>query len=108
MWKKLAIHILNYPKYYLLGIFLVLVFFVFSIFNNGIQYSNTQAQLLPDSDSANIHFNSFREKFGKEDASVLIGFYEKDFQTEKQFSLFNDLKYQLKKLPGVKNVFSST
>lgn len=108
MWKKLAIHILNYPKYYLLGIFLVLVFFVFSIFSNGIQYSNTQAQLLPDSDSANIHFNSFREKFGKEDASVLIGFYEKDFQTEKQFSLFNDLKYQLKKLPGVKNVFSST
>lgn len=108
MWKKLAINILNFQKYYLFGIALVLIFFVFSIFTKGIQYSNTQAQLLPDSDSANIHFQSFREKFGKEDASVLIGFYEKDFQNEKQFLLFNELINKIKKLPGVQNVFSST
>ncbi|MCB9202945.1 MAG: MMPL family transporter [Flavobacteriales bacterium] len=106
MWKKFSFHLLSNQPKYLVFLLLIILTFVFGIVKNGLNFSTSSAQLLPDSDSATVNFNKFVEKFGKEDNAVFLGYYEKEFKTEKQFQNFQQLIDDISKLPGVSKVIS--
>lgn len=61
-----------------------------------IQFSFTEANLLPDDNNVNKEYNAFLDKFGEEGNLIVVGVKDDAFFTPKAFAAWNKLMTQIK------------
>lgn len=85
---------------------LISLFFLFQA--RKVTFSYEPAVLVPKTDSVLIEFNKYREVFGEDANIVVIGVEDPEFFEKEHFLNWVDLTDSLKKLDGIKDVFSIT
>ena len=85
---------------------LISLFFLFQA--RKVTFSYEPAVLVPKTDSVLIEFNKYREVFGEDANIVVIGVEDPEFFKKEHFLNWVDLTDSLKKLDGIKDVFSIT
>jgi predicted RND superfamily exporter protein len=71
-----------------------------------IKFTNTEANLLPDSEKANIEYNTFLEKFGEEGNLIVIGIQDRLIFSPKIYASWEKLMLQLKQNKEVELIIS--
>ena len=71
-----------------------------------IKFTNTEANLLPASEKANIEYNSFLEKFGEEGNLIVIGIQDSLIFSPKIYASWEKLMLQLKQNKEVELIIS--
>lgn len=61
-----------------------------------IQFSFTEANLLPDDNNVNKEYNAFLDKFGEEGNLIVVGVKDDAFFTPKSFAAWNKLMTEIK------------
>ncbi|MDQ5929937.1 MAG: uncharacterized protein QG594_1719, partial [Bacteroidota bacterium] len=61
-----------------------------------IQFSFTEANLLPDDNQTNKEYNAFLDKFGEEGNLIVVGVKDEAFFTPKAFAAWNKLMTEIK------------
>lgn len=61
-----------------------------------IQFTHSEANLLPDDHIVNIEYNAFLDKFGEEGNLIVVGVKDSAFFTPKAFAAWNKLMLDLK------------
>lgn len=93
-WEFIAGIILRNRITILVIIGLITVFLAFQWKN--IQFTHSEANLLPDDHQVNIEYNAFLKKFGEEGNLIVVGVKDKQFFTPKVFSAWNKLMSEIK------------
>ena len=104
MWKTIARIILRNRIAFLIGIFLFTLFMGYEATQVNMSY--TYASMLPESDSTNVAYLKFKEKFGEEANIFVIGFKDSTFFTPDKFNEWKALNKKVNKLKGVGNILS--
>lgn len=104
-WTKTARIILRNRILILIGIAAITVFFGFQWQN--MQFSNTQANLLPDDHPANLEYDAFLELFGEEGNAIVLAVKDPSLFTVDKFNRWNILSKQLAAFPEVEFVVST-
>ncbi len=104
-WTKTARIILRNRILILIGIAAITVFFGFQWQN--MQFSNTQANLLPDDHPANLEYDAFLELFGEEGNAIVLAVKDPSLFTVEKFNRWNILSKQLAAFPEVEFVVST-
>jgi predicted RND superfamily exporter protein len=104
-WTKTARIILRNRILILIGIAAITVFFGFQWQN--MQFSNTQANLLPDDHPANLEYDDFLELFGEEGNAIVLAVKDPTLFTIDKFNRWNILSKQLAAFPEVEFVVST-
>ncbi len=104
-WTKTARIILRNRILILIGIAAITVFFGFQWQN--MQFSNTQANLLPDDHPANLEYDAFLELFGEEGNAIVLAVKDPSLFTIEKFNRWNILSKQLAAFPEVEFVVST-
>jgi len=71
-----------------------------------IQFTYTEANLLPADNMVNIEYNAFLEKFGEEGNLIIIGVKDSTFFTPKAYAAWSKMMTSLKSSPEVDLVIS--
>ncbi|WP_366185318.1 MMPL family transporter [Flavobacterium ovatum] len=71
-----------------------------------IQFSFTEANLLPDNNNINKEYNAFLEKFGEEGNLIVVGVKDDAFFTPKAFAAWNKLMTEIKAQKEIELVVS--
>ena len=71
-----------------------------------INFTYTEANLLPDDNSVNIEYNSFLDKFGEEGNLVIIGLHDDVLFTPKAYQAWDEMMQHLEKDPETELVLS--
>ncbi|MBC3788733.1 efflux RND transporter permease subunit [Spirosoma utsteinense] len=106
MWSYVARAILSYRPFWL-GL-LVLLTGLMAYFGTRLQLSYQVARVLPLSDSTQQQYDRFRQRFGADGTLMVVG-----WQSDRWFDLpvyqgWYDMTDRVGKLPGVKQVLSTT
>jgi len=104
MWIYLVRHILRYRFINLIVIVLLTLFMGYQALKVQMSYEFTS--LLPQSDSAHIAYENFKDRFGKDGSVLFIGIQDQDIFKIKNFQGLYDLTHDLKKIDGVEEVIS--
>ncbi len=104
-WTKTARIILRNRILILIAIAGITVFFGFQWQN--MQFSNTQANLLPDDHPANLEYDAFLELFGEEGNAIVLAVKDPTLFTPEKFNRWNILSKQLAAFPEVESVIST-
>lgn len=104
MWIYLVRHILRYRTLNLAIIILLSLFMGYHALK--VQMSYEPASLLPQTDSANIAYENFKNRFGKDGSVLFIGIQEPSIFKLENFQGLYDLTYDLKRIDGVEEVLS--
>jgi predicted RND superfamily exporter protein len=103
-WDFIASKILR-NRIGLLGVVALFTLFMASQWKY-IKFTNTEANLLPASEKANIEYNAFLEKFGEEGNLIVIGIQDQQIFTPKIYAAWEKLMLQLKKNAEVDGIIS--
>jgi len=107
MWATLAKVILRNRFILLIGISLITVFMTYEAFRVKIAYNYTY--LLPASDSAFIHYDQFKQRFGLDGTIMVAGMQDDSlFSNMQEFNDWYDLNRSIKKSEGIRDVISVT
>jgi predicted RND superfamily exporter protein len=106
MWSSVARAILSYRPFWL-GLIVVLTG-VMAYFGTRLQLSYQVARVLPLSDSTQQQYDRFKQRFGADGTLMVVG-----WQSDRWFDLpvyqgWYDMTDRVGKLPGVKQVLSTT
>ncbi len=71
-----------------------------------IQFTQTEANMLPDDDIVNVEYNAFLKKFGEEGNLVIIGVKDKTLFTQKGYAAWARLMNRLKEDKAIELVIS--
>ena len=71
-----------------------------------MQFSYTEANLLPDDDKINIVYNDFLDKFGEEGNLIVLAVNDSSLFTPKKFTAWNELTEKLQSYPEIENVIA--
>ncbi len=93
-WEFIARIVLK-NRLTILGFILVITVFLALQWKN-IQFSFSEANLLPDDNSINIEYNAFLDKFGEEGNLIVVGVKDDAFFTPKAFAAWNKLMTDIK------------
>lgn len=104
MWIYLVRHILRYRLINLIVILLLTVFMGYQALKVQMSYEFTS--LLPQSDTAHIVYENFKNRFGKDGSVLFIAIQDPRIFEIDQFRGLYDLTYDLKKIDGVEEVLS--
>jgi predicted RND superfamily exporter protein len=104
MWKFLARSILRYRIFFLLFVAAVTAFMGFKAKDVEITYFF--AKLLPDSDTASIDYEYFKNKFGQDGTVLVIGTDITPLKKLDNFNAWCKLGDSLKATQGIENVLS--
>jgi len=104
MWKIIARIILRNRLSFLIGIFLFTLFMGYEALHVNMSY--TYASMLPESDSTNVEYLKFKEKFGEEANIFVVGFKDSTFFTPDKFNEWKAVNKRVNSLYGVGNVLS--
>ncbi len=103
-WDFIASKILR-NRIGLLGVVALFTLFMASQWKY-IKFTNTEANLLPATEKANIEYKAFLEKFGEEGNLIVIGIQDQQIFTPKIYAAWEKLMFQLKKNPEVDGIIS--
>ena len=93
-WEFIAGIILRNRITILIIIGLITVFLALQWKN--IQFTHSEANLLPDDHPVNIEYNAFLKKFGEEGNLIVVGVKDNRFFTPKVFAAWNKLMSEIK------------
>ncbi|OCB77370.1 efflux RND transporter permease subunit [Flavobacterium crassostreae] len=93
-WELIARIVLKNRLAILGVIFLITVFLALQWKN--IQFSFTEANLLPDNNEVNNQYHAFLEQFGEEGNLIVVGVKDDTFFTPKAFAAWNQLMTSIK------------
>lgn len=103
-WAKVASKILRNRWSIAIFIGVVTLFMAWQVPKLEIDYG--YSGMLPETDSVSIKLLEFNKVFGEEGGLFLFGFQDPDFFTVEKFNSFNELKREIGKIEGIKNVLS--
>ncbi|AEM70854.1 hypothetical protein Murru_1814 [Allomuricauda ruestringensis DSM 13258] len=103
-WPKVARIILRNRILILLAVVGFTVFLAMQWKN--MQFSNTEANILPDDHPASIQYNAFTKIFGEEGNAIVLAIRDSALFTPKNFNRWNTLSKQLDAFPEVDYVIS--
>jgi len=106
MWTGIARIILKNRIPILILLLLVTVFMGYNA--RQIRMSYQYAPLLPEDDPAFKKYEDFLKNFGNEGNLLVIGVQDDDFFSVSHFNNWNRFSGELKRIKGVKSVFSAT
>ncbi|MGB5648083.1 MAG: MMPL family transporter [Muriicola sp.] len=104
-WTRASRIILRNRILILIAIAAITVFFGFQWQN--MQFSNTEANLLPDDHPANLEYDGFLEIFGEEGNAIVLAVKDPTLFTPEKFNRWNILSKQLAAFPEVEFVVST-
>ena len=93
-WEFIARIVLK-NRLAILGFILILTVFLALQWKN-IQFSFSEANLLPDNNNINNEYNAFLDKFGEEGNLIVVGVKDDAFFTPKAFAAWNKLMTEIK------------
>jgi predicted RND superfamily exporter protein len=93
-WEFIARIVLK-NRVVILGIIVLITIFLALQWKN-IQFSFTEANLLPDNHIVNKEYNAFLDKFGEEGNLIVVGVKNDAFFTPKAFAAWNKLMSEIK------------
>ncbi|WP_339655949.1 efflux RND transporter permease subunit [Flavobacterium frigidarium] len=93
-WEFIARIVLKNRLAILCVILIITIFLGFQWKN--IQFSFTEANLLPDDNNVNKEYNAFLDKFGEEGNLIVVGVKDDAFFTPKSFAAWNKLMTEIK------------
>ncbi|MGO4820269.1 MULTISPECIES: efflux RND transporter permease subunit [unclassified Flavobacterium] len=93
-WEFVARIVLK-NRIVILGLILIITLFLALQWKN-IQFSFTEANLLPDDNNINKEYNAFLDKFGEEGNLIVVGVKNDAFFTPKAFAAWNKLMTEIK------------
>lgn len=99
-WNTVARLILRNRILILIIIFAITVFLALQWKN--MRFSYTEANLLPDDDEINLHYQEFLDKFGEEGNLIVMAVNDPSLFTPKKFAAWNALAEKLNSYPEVK------
>lgn len=106
MWSSLGRRILRNRIGFLVGIFLVTLFFGWQA--SKIELSYAYASALPTDDPAFKEYMQFKKLYGEDGSIMVIGFSDPDLFKLRKLAAWYDLSDSIKSLEGIKNVVSIT
>ncbi|MEO9513059.1 MAG: MMPL family transporter [Flavobacteriaceae bacterium] len=104
-WPKVASIILRNRILILLGVAAFTVFLGLQWKN--MQFSNTEANILPDDHPATIQYNAFKSVFGEEGNAIVLAIRDSLLFTPSNFNRWNKLSKQLEAFPEIDFVVST-
>ncbi len=105
MWQFIAKVILR-NKFIILGIITLLTVFFGYQAATGLQLDNKYGVLLPNNAEAKVTYLDFKEKFGEDGNSLVIGIQTDKLYTEENFLKWKEMGDSILKFEGVLSVFS--
>ncbi|WP_026708869.1 efflux RND transporter permease subunit [Flavobacterium frigidarium] len=93
-WEFIARIVLK-NRLAILCVILIITIFLGLQWKN-IQFSFTEANLLPDDNNVNKEYNAFLDKFGEEGNLIVVGVKDDAFFTPKSFAAWNKLMSEIK------------
>jgi predicted RND superfamily exporter protein len=105
MWHKIANFILK-NRFSILGIFaLITVYFGYYAFTS-LRMENKYGIILPKDSPTTKNYNSFKEKFGEDGNTFVIGIQTDSLYTKKNFLKWKELGDSILQLNGVESIIS--
>ncbi|UII77022.1 MMPL family transporter [Flagellimonas sp. HMM57] len=104
-WPKVSRIILRNRILILLGVAAFTVFLGMQWKN--MQFSNTEANILPDDHPATIQYNAFKKIFGEEGNAIVLAIRDSSLFTPSKFNRWNKLSKQLEAFPEIDFVIST-
>ncbi|PWL39348.1 transporter [Flagellimonas aquimarina] len=104
-WPKVARIILRNRILILLGVAAFTVFLGLQWKN--MQFSNTEANILPDDHPATVQYNAFKKIFGEEGNAIVLAIRDSSLFTPSKFNRWNKLSKQLEAFPEIDFVVST-
>ncbi|SNZ01100.1 efflux RND transporter permease subunit [Flagellimonas pacifica] len=104
-WPKVARIILRNRILILLGVAAFTVFLGLQWKN--MQFSNTEANILPDDHPATVQYNAFKNIFGEEGNAIVLAVRDSSLFTPSKFNRWNKLSKQLEAFPEIDFVVST-
>ncbi len=104
-WNGVARLILRNREVVLGLLILATVFMVFQW--RHIEFTHTEANLLPDDHPVNEEYNEFVKRFGEEGNLIIIGIPNKSLSTYQQFNAWNEIADSLETFPEIDFVLST-
>lgn len=104
-WNGIARLILRNREVVLGLVILVTVFMVFQW--RHIEFTHTEANLLPDDHPVNEEYNEFVDRFGEEGNLIILGVSNTSINTYQQFNAWNELSDTLATFPEIDFVLST-
>ena len=98
-WTKVAGIILR--NRYLILIVIAIITGLLATQMKYMQFSYTEANLLPENHEANIEYNKFLEIFGEEGNLVILGIKDSTVFTPEKFNAWNNLVHQFEELDEI-------
>ena len=105
MWQFIAKLVLR-NKFIILGIITLLTVFFGYQAATGLQLDNKYGVLLPKEDDAKIAYMDFKERFGEDGNTLVIGIQTDKLYTEENFLKWKEMGDSILKFNGVLSVFS--
>lgn len=85
---------------------IIIITILFSTQWKNMRFTNTEANLLPDSHEVNIKYNNFLKTFGEEGNLVVIGIKDSTLLTVEKLNAWNKLSDSFKKYKEIETVIS--
>ncbi|TXN37114.1 MMPL family transporter [Flagellimonas hymeniacidonis] len=104
-WPKTARIILRNRILILIGVAAFTVFLALQWKN--MQFSNTEANILPDDHPATVQYNAFKNIFGEEGNAIVFAIRDSSLFTPSKFNRWNKLSKQLEAFPEIDFVVST-
>lgn len=106
MWKKIASLLLRNRLGVLIGLILFVAGLVGIILTKGLNFSTSNAQLLPSHDPVMVDFNDFKNTFGSEDNVIALGYKDQRMADPENLQKWQNLTKEIVSLPGINGMFS--
>jgi hypothetical protein len=105
-WDNLARLILR-NRIVILGAILLITIGLSTQWKN-LQFSHTEANLLPDDHPVNLEYNKFLSQFGEEGNLIILGIENSELDTYQKFNAWNQLSDSIVIFPEVDLVLSTS
>ncbi|MGI8952659.1 MAG: efflux RND transporter permease subunit [Chitinophagaceae bacterium] len=104
MWYKLGKFILKFRLILLILLLAITAFMAYKASQVEMSYEFSKA--VPESNSKYKDYLAFRQRFGDDGNTMVLGIQQKDFFNQNIFNEVANLNNQLKKISGVQNILS--
>ncbi|HNA31716.1 MAG TPA: MMPL family transporter [Flavobacteriales bacterium] len=104
MWEWLASRVLRNRTAILIGVLVVTVFMGYMATTVGMSYKH--GGLLPKTDSAYVEYERFKERFGEDGNTIVVGAEGHALYTPAHFKAWYELGNALGEIQGIDSIFS--
>ena len=106
MWRKIASLILRNRTTILTGLVIFILGMLLTTYMLGVQFSTSNAQLLPSDDPVMENFKDFQENFGNEANVISIGYEDEAMAQPENLAKFRSMMNEIQQIPGINGIFS--